>query len=192
MVEKLNRKKKATKPKRKARVKRGGVVVNVNLGDKGDLSAMRGQMMMANRPSPYATFTPLANLDQSIATIRAQANNQLMRTEREVLERARTLGEQMMSVHSQRGAVMPTPAELGLLSRGEMSVQTVETATEPRRRGRPTKAEERLLSRGAGRAEEEEPSITEEEFIRSIEDPKVRVRALARMMKRREREAVEV
>jgi len=173
------KKAKDTKDKRKVKVKRkigtrGGVVVNVSVvGQKrsvapravapkmpSDLSAMRGQMMMANRPSPYATFTPLANLDQSIATIRAQANNQLMRTEREILERAKTMGEQMLTLQTQRGSMMPTPAELGLISRGEMSVQTVETGTEPRKGGRPRKAEERLLSGEAGLAEEEGIGMT--------------------------------
>lgn len=171
------KKAKDTKDKRKVKVKRkvgtrGGVVVNVSVvGQKrtvaprppkmpSDLSAMRGQMMMANRPSPYATFTPLANLDQSIATIRAQANNQLMRTEREILERAKTMSEQMMTLQTQRGSMMPTPAELGLLSRGEMSVQTMETGTEPRKGGRPRKAEQRLLSGEAGLAEEEGIGMT--------------------------------
>lgn len=175
------KKDKKVKVKRKRGAK-GAVVVNVSVvGSKrtvapravapkmpSDISALaerKGQMMMANRPSPYATFTPLANLDQSIATIRAQANNQLARTERELLERAKTMGDQFIAMATQRGTMMPTPSELGLISRGEMSVQTMETGTEPRKGGRPKKAEQRLLSGEAGRAEEEGIAMTPQQAM---------------------------
>ena len=139
------KKKKPTK-KGKTAKRRAGVVVNVSVG-----AEKKGEMLMRNQPSPYATFTPLANLDQSIATVRAQANNQLMRTERELFERVNTLTQQAVERATMKGMVMPTPTQI---IRGEMGVQTMEAGTEPRKGGRPPKSEVRYVStpRG-GRAE---------------------------------------
>ena len=151
------KKKKPTK-KGKTAKRRAGVVVNVSVG-----AEKKGEMLMRNQPSPYATFTPLANLDQSIATVRAQANNQLMRTERELFERVNTLTQQAVERATMKGTVMPTPTEMGIVSRGETAVQTIETGTQPRGRGRPQKAKERMTTEAiGGRANSPPPPPIEE------------------------------